>query len=690
LTFATEKEKPASERFMLIRVGIRKEITGDLVHVGGGIYRYTYTKFPGEVYRSYPSDLSINTPSDTKLTKVLSYPPASNEYTLDESENEIFVEKSSGLYKFFTVEYLHFTGTTQKDAPRDPTTAETSVPWLALVSSYPSVTMSIADITAGVFSISDTEIELINEGNWIAEYTSGSSTLYRQEVKIWLCINDSSNSKLIFTGETASIAISNGKVKINVLDSFNKLQKKAQFQTINSKSVANVDYYYPSYTVSFRPQDDGKPFLRHLQKVGIHDFGLNVGTVSETSKFFNGIYGSGFQPFVGAFRRVYCGFLNANDASPTTLKTQSIGSVTSTSTSGLIRTFNVTSHSNLYYGQNVEWVESSVTYYAVIVEIVSSTQFRVFGTSPASTSSVFTARKAFALYLRSGNTTVNLIQNRDYTLSDSGGFIVASLSATFESNFSSIFTPDPFDPNKDNFAYYAVSNEDLNHANVLKKLVEASGMVANSASFSAAASALVVNTCFTIPFMGSGDIGTYTDYASKILESTGGYLTVNDSGEIEYKFFTALSPTITLEKKDYSDFSALVEYQDIYSTIEATNPHFNNSQLLYSSSGGDTSRTIKIDESSELIYRAGKTKYITHVLESMSGSIDRVSKLNSVRRAKYSFSVAASISDLKLGDQLRIYNDKLPNNQPYVDCMVVSKIISALSSSFEAIDLPNF
>jgi hypothetical protein len=690
MTFATEKEKQASERFMLVRIGFRKEITSELVNVGGGIYRYTYSKFPGEVYRSYPTDVTIDTPSNAKLTKVLTYPPASGEYTLDESAGYVYVEKPSSLYKFFAVEYLHLTGTTQRLAPRDPTTAEATVSWQPLVISYPTASMSIADITAGIFSISDTELELVNDENWIAPYVSGGSTIYRQEVKIWLCINDSSTAKLIFTGEVASFAISNGAVKLNVLDSFNRLQKKAQFQTINSKSIANIDYYYPSYTVGFRPSDEGKPFNRHLQKIGVHDFGLNVGTISETSGFFNAIFGSGYQPFVGDFRRVYCGFLNASDTSPASLKVQSIGSVTSTSTSGLIRTFNVTSHSNLYYGQNVEWVESSVTYYAVIVEIVNSTTFRVFGTYSASTSSTFTARKAFSLYLRSGNTTVNLIQNRDYTLSDGGGFVVASLSATFESNFSSIFSSNPFDPNKDTFAYYMVSDENLNHANVLKKIIEASGMVADSTSFTAAGSALSVNTCFSIPFMGSGEVGTYADYVSKILESTGGYLTVNDAGAVEYKFFDTITPTVTLTDKDYSGFTVSVEYQDVYSTIEATNPHFNDSQLLYSSSAGSPPRTVKVDEASELLYRAGKVKYLTHVLEGMSGSIDRVSKLNSARRAKYSFSVAVSISDLKLGDGVRIYNDKLPSGQPYVDCMIVSKTIGSGLSSFEAIDLPNF
>jgi hypothetical protein len=689
MTFATEKEKQASERFMLVRLGIRKEITSELISVGGSIFRYTYTKFPGEVYRSYPTDITIDTPSNTKLTKVLSYPPASGEYSIDESISAIYVEKPSTLYKFFAVEYLHLTGTTQRVAPRDPTTAETSVSWEPLITAYPTTSISIADISAGVFSISDTELELINDGNWIAPYISGVSTIYRQEVKIWLCINSYGNSKLVFTGEIASISISSGTIKLNVLDSFNKLQKKAQFQAINSKSIANVDYYYPSYTVAFRPSDEGKPFQRHLQKIGVHDFGLNVGTISEANGFYNGIYGSGYQPFVGDFRRVYCGYLNANDAVPAALKVQSIGSVTSTSTSGLIRTFNVTSHSNLYYGQNVEWVESSVTYYAVVVEIVSSTSFRVFGTYPASTSSTFTARKAFSLYLRSGNSTVNLIQNRDYTLSDSGGFVIANLSATFESNFSSIFSSNPFDPNKDTFAYYMVSNESLNHAVVLKKIIEASGMITNAASFSAAESALSVNTCFSIPFMGSGDIGTYADYASKILESTGGYLTLNNSDEVEYKLFEAISPTIILTEKDYGGFSTTVEYQDVYSTIEATNPHFNNSQLTYSASAGDSPRLVKVDESSELLYRAGKVKYLTHVLEGMSGSISRVSKLNSARRAKYSFTVAASISDLKLGDPVRIYNDQLPSGQSYVDCMIISKTIGSIAS-FEAIDLPNF
>lgn len=698
MTFATEKEKAASNRFMLARVSGLKDYTSELVQVVGDIYKIVYDQKPEKIYIAY--DLFTNDPpTRIEPSEVTTYPPTlnANEYDFDEANNTVYIRfYSTGISpvrRVFFEYYKYFTGEIYREAPKDPLVAGDNVTWSPYIENYPAVTTSIENLTVGIFSISSINLPIANVDNWIGEYTTQGATMYLQSVKIWLCINDVSNAKLLFTGETTAIEINGGIVNLSVQDSFNTLQKRADFGLLNTQTFANSEIDGSLVVVNFAPNALGKTIPRHFQRRTNYDFGVLVGTVGDTSAFNVGLYNEftiSPAPTVKGYRcgRVKTGLSSSNDISM-----QSIGAISSTTALSIfVREFQVASHANLFYGQTVTWTEGLNTWHGIIAEIVSPTIFRVFriAADTASTSSTFTLRKAFSAYIRSGNDTINLIQGRDYTLSVSGGDVSIALVTGFESNFTQ-FTSNPFDAYKDQLYYYYYNTADLGHATIIKNLVEASGLATNSASFTAAAAALTANVSFSIPSKGSDQIETYADYIAKILESTGGYLRVNEDNEVEYHLFEAPSPSLTIDSSEYSDFTHSIEFQDIYPVIEATNPEYQDNQLDSSSSAAATPRRfVGYDADGAALNNIKRVKYLKHVLTSMDNSIDRVVKLNSIRRYKYSFNASPRFLDVLLGDDIRIYNEKLPGGAAYVDAKIISKTVDAKTVRIEAIDLPNF
>lgn len=689
MTFATEKEKQASERFMLVRVTGHRDITDDLITHSGFIKKVILNKKPSKVLRWTYLSGNPDPPSGIALTEDTSYPPGINQWVYDDSISTLYILDTPDDNAYTVEEQLFFTGSQVRHAPAEPTTPGDYVTWLPLITEYPSITESIDNLTVGIFSISDTQVSIINEGNWLGDYVLQNTSLYDQEVKIWQCINDVTNIRRVFTGATVSADLSGKVVTLSVADRFNKLSKRASFGLRASQMYCNKNYdgYGGGHDdANFNPNDVGKNIPRHLQVKTKYNFGTNIGTVGDTSKFYTGFYYA-----QSTFKRYLCGYIKSGLTTNNNITTQSFGTITATSLpSAFVREFVVTSYSNLYYNQTITWVESAVTYHGIIAELVNSTTFRVFrlGADAASTGSTFTARKAFSCYFREGNDTINMVQGRDYTVNDSNGVVVITLVTGFESNFTQ-FSSNPFDPYRDVLKYYYYVDTNLGHATILKNIIEASGVATNAASFTAAASALSANAHFSIPFNGSGEIQSYADYVAKILESTGGFIRVNSSDEVEYQLFQAPVPTVIIDDSEYSDMQWSVEFQDVIPEINATNDQLTDGQVNNSGEIWAGSRYHSFDSEGSRLNNVLRVKYIDHVLKSFTNSASRVLRMNSIRRLKYKFNAPAKFFDMLLGDDIRIYSDQLPGGADYVDAKVVLKSLNGSNVTIEAVDLPN-
>lgn len=690
MTFAVEKEKQASERFMLVRLNFKVDETDDSYL--DGLWKI--------VAKSKPIQLFIVSQNLT--------PPATT-YEEEKTEGvDWFFDAATGIisyprgaffYRVNVVYQEYLTGVTERYFNPDPLGGGSPVTWQPLLGSYPEINQSIEDFSTGNLSISSSELSIINSENWLGKYLVGNATILEQGAKIWLGIND--QIQLVFNGSMASATTQGLGASIRLLDSLQKLNKQALFGVSIEKSTISKEFnlflsLYPT------PGDVGSAIPRHFARRTIHGFDKVLGTITSPNDFFTGYCLTFSEPGPSTNRSWVCGRIKdtgRNITSNITLANQGFGSISGTvALDTFVRAFNAPSPSNLVYGQTVTW-STSGTQRGIIAEVGAFTylgnpyNLKVFclNSNVGTTGNIFTTQPAIALYIKRGNDTVNLVYGRDYTAStDSNGTVLVALVSDFEANFPSIFTTAAgryLNPETDKLAYYYLTEGSLNHSRILKTMLEAAGITVNAASFTAAESALSADVCFSIPTMGSGQIGPYADYVSAILESAGGYLTMNNSGEIEYKLYADPAPTVSIDDSEHSGLSIDFEYQDFYSKIQATNDHFRDDKLLNSQSlGSEKSEYATNERAFFLSGQLTRTRNINHVFETLANSMSRILRVSANRKAVAQLSSATKFIDYKLGDDITIVSDKLPGGVASADFKIVSKTIDGEKTTIRAVD----
>lgn len=696
MTFATEKEKQASERFMLVKLVSRHDYTNEMTLVSVNTYKSYCEAKPLAVY-VYSSSLDSLVEYNPHNNNT---PPTGN-YYFDSSNSEIYINYSGGLAETFVDFNEYLTGSITRYHPEIPDFGGFNVEWKPFISEYPEISASIENINLGIFSISGFDLQILNIGNWLGKYADGDWSLYNRDITIWECINSISNIKKVFTGYISGFTISGAVGSISVLDKFNKLNEPATMGQRSKYVYANEDLI-DFTTSSFSPNDLGKPIVRHFTRNTRFGFDQAVGTITGPEDFYNGICHTYNENISSSTNRGWaCGIVITDTTLPfiNDIQEQGFGSITATIADGLLRYFNVSSPSNLYYNQSVRWVESGTPYYGIIVSVGNFTHlsvtynlavFPVSG-NVASTSSIFSIRKSIGIYLKSGSSTANLMHTRDFSVSVSpNGLVTVNLTNNFEANFPSQFPSGTYlNPETDKLCYYYHTSNDLNHAKVLRDILEAAGFSCNVASFTAAGSTLNENVSFSIPFFGSSALGSYAEYVGAILESAGGYISFNSSGEVTYNLFSSpsASQSSLVDESIYLNYSLGIQYQDIYDEISAKNIHFVNNKQYSSQSAGTTSLFSASNLRSRFLNSVKKTKIISHVFESMANTINTVLWLNSNRIAKYSITTATKNIDSELGDDIKISGNYLAGDSDTIDAKIISTSSSDKQTKIDALDL---
>lgn len=696
MTFATEKEKVSSSRFMLIRM------TGRIKYVGASYdastYRVLVHKKPVKVTR-YRLSTGGDGGTFVELAEVSTLGAmTTGKWFYDTATGYLYFNTPAGYSYYALVDFEIFvTGGVERYYPRIPTGAGDNETWKPLVSSYPSFTHSIENMSAGVFSISDSSFEVINEDNWADKYTVGNGSFYERDCDVWIGIND--QLKKVFTGTIASMSQRGKSLNFNVLDKFNLMNKTATFAAVPEYLTANASCS-PSFSTAVGAADQGKPIPRHFQGNLVYKYQAYVTDILSTDGFYNGICVSYDKTASGTVNREWvCGSVRWRHDSLT-------GDVAKqTFASTVVRIYNTGAGecyvffggvSNVVAGQRVKWTGGN---YGTVIKVGATEPVPPYypadllisldGGAPA-VGNTFTQLYSFIGQFGEGANTALLTETVDYNISvdSTTGHVRVTFVDNFETAYAGTFNATYIDPDVDKFTYTFVCAEtELTHAKVLKDLVEASGMTANASSFTTADSDLSAKVRFSIPYFGETDIGSYADYASKILESTGGYLRLNESDEVEYKLFAAPAPSETLTSADYADLSVGIEYQDIYTTVEAVNDHWQNNRLTDIQFDYGTARQlISTNEEAFSIIGARRVKYLQHVLTSMSNSIARVLDLVSNRVLRFTFKTATENIDTAIGDDYYIQSDNI-NDGTAVAVKVVSKSVSVDGTEVTAIDL---
>jgi hypothetical protein len=93
-------------------------------------------------------------------------------------------------------------------------------------------------------------------------------------------------------------------------------------------------------------------------------------------------------------------------------------------------------------------------------------------------------------------------------------------------------------------------HSDQLHGSILKKILESAGLTVNSSSITAMNTLFSVNGAFSIPYFDEDDYNPYYKYIEDLLQSTLGYIFLNNSFEIEYELFSTPSSTSEITETD--------------------------------------------------------------------------------------------------------------------------------------------
>lgn len=221
------------------------------------------------------------------------------------------------------------------------------------------------------------------------------------------------------------------------------------------------------------------------------------------------------------------------------------------------------------------------------------------------------------IFINSNYATDPYTTHSDYRGDAYGEHIYLDFQDNFESYLLDSSLSGGLNPDTD-FIYYRATEDSSNwgHANVVKYLHEAaSDATVNSASITAAQSALNVDVSMTIPLPGDDDVQSYAYYLGKILESTIGYIYYNTSGEAVYELIDTFSST--RDVYDYEiiagSFSIERVTSDIINELTLINPNIPDWNDL-----GLSDLTVN-NTASQFLNADFKYERREHVLEDISG-----------------------------------------------------------------------
>jgi len=688
MTIASEKLKLATERFLLVRLNPARFIQPSLL--SGSVYEMTL-----------PLVISHIELNGVSLTKVITL-SGNNQWTHNETTQTFQVQLASAPNSTTNVlicyYYLFYTGSVFRSISQDPQDSATTVrEWKPRIQSYPSFSQSFANILAGVFTISDTSVSIINADAEFQGYLTDNDSFYGKKVDIWLCINSVLNIQKVFTGTITRLTLSQDIVTLDILDSFIKLKQPAYMgDTVDeaifrrdANSFPNLD---PKHNDSPVPYIVGsssryKTFGQRDNVAGAPDpYLISVGTEAYCTNF-------SAVPTVSNNRQWGCCRIKGSVA------TQAFGTIQETVSSGTgYRFVRFSTLTDVSIGDTIKWTEAATVYYGLVYHVGTFTYLTVnyniiIGApdGPFTLSSTVANLKSFVVFIDVPQGITKYVVprlERDYSLSETattGGNTYVSL--TFGSDFEASHNQYPLLNPDQQEVFFKTSNTVVQkHGNILKEILTKVGLSVNTATFTTADTTLPVNCRFHIPNFDEQDADDYLKYVEDVLSSTLGYLKINTSFEIEYHLLD--SPVSTDVRDNFLMLEGStrldVEYEDIVTKIIGFNPHNDSGDAI-----DDANTPAATAESTKARYLHGLVNVdrFRHVLEELTSKISDHIGLKSTRRVRYAFETATQDIDTELGDDLQLENQIILGTTKIQDLKIVSIEKSPSRIRIEASDL---
>lgn len=584
MTFALEKEKLASERYVLARITPQRALHPlDVVQLSGYLVGYvSYDEITAPERMQY---------FDTELTKVTGTDEndlSGGQWLHNASNNRIyynltglmifpFILSNQDLFFQYSLYYTN-RGTDQIN-PFDLPEQVNTIYKNRIVQS-PTTTQSIRNvITDFRLTSSSSQLVIANVDNDFNKYVTDSDSYSNVVCTVWTRINNEDTKS--FEGLVTGLSIGLERVSFGLQDNFSlALEKPCYYGDSQEKVVGNITEY-----PSIRASDIGRPvpIILGWATPRTNTYGQDVP-----------------DPSYGVYRLMYD---MASDHPLKTISTNTgtsrthllcrydIGRTLYTKTSGFTAMLSATPFTTLYdevydpgkttllrtvysfeynqtsvpdgfeIGQHIRWTGAGTPYHGLIVGIrrpalpsptkilINVLTNNVTGASyaPAVVTSI---EPTPWVQISQGGRIAHPLPGVDFTVSEETLTNTKMLKLTFVSNFErKCFLSVNRSRNQDNpfesdsgggpeeimnaltvaddvlfsfkFELNSTQSGNWNHSDVLKRIVEGSGFTVNAASFAATKSALSSETLCTIPYADSiNELDPVSQYIEDICQNT--------------------------------------------------------------------------------------------------------------------------------------------------------------------------
>lgn len=726
MTFADNVAKASSERYALVRLSPRRNISDLVVE---GVSNYWSYSFDGNPFRvSFNNGTETEYTEDTTLSGLQTWYYDEDAKVLHVRTSENNPASSSYLYMEY---YLTYTNTQDRVMQLDPTGSGDEVMWEDRIKKTPRITQDISNIMDGVITVSSTPLTLENSDKILNEHFSLYDTYLNTDIILWFSVD--SEVQRLFTGTIRTLDITSTTISLGMVDSLTKLDTPAYM----GSTVDEATYKDPDYTV--HGKDYGKPIPMVI--------GETITQLTDSSVIRAESTGGTFQfkcrsLDTSGMPQARCTSYNSVTATTnnrtwglcrTPLQfatTTSFGTIATGSWN--VKTYGSASRTTTYQDTAVGEIlvttnsdhtcipgdtgvatlsGNSITF--IVIEVTTST-YRIAcinmigGAIPAgdtddtSNLTMPASATSASIFIRhsDGTMTIPILGSSgttdvdcylDYTTLTNGNHLVEII---FKNNFehrtngysgasvhpnASILTPE----SAEIFFRFKASRTgsvSLSHGELVDKVLDGEGFTVDASSISTANSELSNTICImTVPDSKATEHTTTRKVLSEILQSSMGYVRLDGDDTIHYELFDVAGTATKIRSDDDVLSSTLVprvSYYDMYKEIIVNNRHH---QADNETADGVINEVVECLEATR-VHGATRVKKLNNVFTELStDNKARFRRLLGNPRVSYSYAVASVDLDLQVGESVELTTSNLLGDVSSVT-IVVTKIIKSLDS----------
>lgn len=675
--FTLIQNNQASTKILLARIEPARYVNDSLVLSSGT----TYTM-------SFPFDISSVYENETLLTKV-SGSPATGQFSYNETTKLLTVNLNAAIsstnpiivyyYLFFTTDRVRTIGVD----PENPTVNLRD--WEPRIKGSPSFNQNITNILNGIMSISSSSINIINNESYFEQYCTDNDSFYNKKIELWHVLDEITNIKKMFKGFITEISVNRTTANISFRDNLNRLNLPALMGD-------TVTYFTNDNFTNVQPLGVGRAIPYFFGRVSRHQL------ISETVTGLPGAqkltHDEQYQAFCTNYttdittsnnREYHAGRVGSNGTenfgfTPSNIDQTSANYTRIDGTSGEV--------AKIFIGDTFQMNGSGI-YPCRVLYVDRVSNYIYIGKDAGITNgdNVVNNDCPSVTVKRSG-VIYYCIHGRDYTASlvtlASGNKLV---KIVFENNFeSNVGMPTALDPQSDEVRYKIKPKfSDQLHGTVLNEIVTKSGLTVNATSVTNANSALSVNANFSIPFFDESDFSNYTRYIEELLQSTIGYIFLDNDLNVSYKVFQTPSGTTETSDTDIleNSFGFDFDYNDIVTQIICFNPHHNSEEFVLKTS------VTKTSVKSKALHAVNIATRFRHVLEDYTTRSQDLINIRSERFALYRYKTKQQNYITQIGDDFLLKKNGLPGNVTNRSVKIIGYNKQINETSITATDLYN-